>query len=123
MLKPLAAAEPDGFFFSRYTLLSSCHPPDVDGDGGGDGCGSTDCRLRLLLRTCTSRAGDDEYFRGRLLGFLDSSGSDDDGGDLLDLFCLLRGASDSGDDGGDARGLEGRSSGRGESDKAIMWNA
>ena len=46
-----------------------------------------------------------------------------DGGDLLDLFCLLCGASDSGDDGGDARGLEGRSSGRGESDKAIMWNA
>ena len=118
-LTSLAAAEPDAF---RYTLLS-CRPPDVDRDGGGDGCGSTDCHSRLLLCTCTSCAGDDEYFRGRLLGFLDSSGSDNDGGDLLDLFGLLRGASDSGDDGGNARGLEGRSSGRGESDKAIVWNA
>ena len=105
VLTSLAAAEPDAFFFSRYTLLS-CRPPDVDGDGGGDGCDSTDYRWRLLLRTCTSCAGDDEYFRGRLLGFLNSSGSDDDGGDLLDLFGLLRGASDSDDDGGDARGLE-----------------
>ena len=108
VLTSLAAAEPDAFF-SRYTLLS-CRPPDVDGDGGGDGCGSTDCCWRLLLRTCTScaGAGDDEYFRGRLLGFLDSSDSDDDGGDLLDLFGLLHGASDSDDDGGDARGLKGQ---------------